>query len=404
MKDQKTKGGLVSYEGHNYLVPFLLISSLFFIWGFAHGILEVLNPHFQDQFQISKAMSALTQAAVYGAYFLMALPAGWIIQRWGYRIGVITGLTLFGIGALLFIPGSQINSFYFFVFSLFIIGCGLTCLETSANPYTTVLGHPDKAESRINFAQSLNGVGWIVGPLVGGQLLFSGVSIAVPYAIVGVFVLAVAVLFSRIKLPDPRKAHEVDTQTETIEVTISKAAFTFGVITLFLYVAAQTGVNSFFINYATANIHIDEKTASAFLAFGGMGLFFIGRLLGGVLMNYIKPRRILLFCALLAFVSTLTVVTCSGTVSLIAFFVLYFGESIMFPTIFSLALRDAGTKTKFASSLLIMTVVGGAVAPVLMGYIADTTHSMATAFIIPMICYAEIGSYAIINRKRNCQG
>lgn len=159
------------------------------MWGFAHGILEVLNPHFQESFHISKAMSALTQTAVYGAYFLMALPAGWIIRKWGYRRGVITGLVLFGIGALMFIPGSRFNSFYFFVLSLFVIGCGLTCLETSANPYTTVLGHPDKAESRINLSQSLNGIGWIVGPLVGGQLLFSGVNIAIPYALVGIFVL-----------------------------------------------------------------------------------------------------------------------------------------------------------------------------------------------------------------------
>lgn len=295
-----TKPSIFRYEGHNYLVPFLIISSLFFMWGFAHGILEVLNPHFQESFHISKAMSALTQAAVYGAYFLMALPAGWIIRKWGYRRGVITGLVLFGIGALMFIPGSRINSFYFFVLSLFVIGCGLTCLETSANPYTTVLGHPDKAESRINLSQSLNGIGWIVGPLVGGQLLFSGVNIAIPYALVGIFVLAVAL--------------------------------------------------------------------------------------------------VLLVCAILTFVATLIVVVCSGTLSLIAFFALYLGESIMFPTIFSLALRDAGTKTKLASSLLIMTIVGGAVAPVIMGYIADSTGSMAIAFLIPLVCYGVIGGYAAMPR------
>ena len=296
-----TKPSIFRYEGHNYLVPFLIISSLFFMWGFAHGILEVLNPHFQESFHISKAMSALTQTAVYGAYFLMALPAGWIIRKWGYRRGVITGLVLFGIGALMFIPGSRINSFYFFVLSLFVIGCGLTCLETSANPYTTVLGHPDKAESRINLSQSLNGIGWIVGPLVGGQLLFSGVNIAIPYALVGIFVLAVAL--------------------------------------------------------------------------------------------------VLLVCAILTFVATLIVVVCSGTLSLIAFFALYRGESIMFPTIFSLALRDAGTKTKLASSLLIMTIVGGAVAPVIMGYIADTTGSMAIAFLIPLVCYGVIGTYALSKRS-----
>lgn len=345
-----------------------------------------------------KAMSALTQAAVYGAYFLMALPAGWIIRKWGYRRGVITGLVLFGIGALMFIPGSRINSFYFFVLSLFVIGCGLTCLETSANPYTTVLGHPDKAESRINLSQSLNGIGWIVGPLVGGQLLFSGVNIAIPYALVGIFVLSVALVLSRIKLPDPRRAHEADTNEKVEEKPMRVMAFVFGMLALFLYVAAQTGVNCFFINYAEESIHIEKQTASLYLAFGGMGLFFIGRLAGGVIMNYIQPRLVLLVCAILTFVATLIVVVCSGTLSLIAFFALYLGESIMFPTIFSLALRDAGTKTKLASSLLIMTIVGGAVAPVIMGYIADTTGSMAIAFLIPLVCYGVIGGYALSNR------
>ena len=393
------KPSIFKYEGHNYLIPFLLISSLFFMWGFAHGILEVLNPHFQESFHISKAMSALTQAAVYGAYFLMALPAGWIIQKWGYRKGVTTGLMLFGIGALMFIPGLLVNSFYYYVLSLFVIGCGLTCLETSANPYTTVLGHPDKAESRINLSQSLNGIGWIVGPLVGGLLLFTGVSIAVPYAIVGILVLVVAFIFSRVKLPDPRKTHEAETQETRKDIPINVVAFTFGMLTLFLYVAAQTGVNSFFINYAVECIHIEKQEASMYLAFGGMGLFFAGRLIGGVLMNYIKPKYILMVCAMLTIFSTLVIVTCNGLVSLAAFFALYFGESIMFPTIFSLALRDAGTHTKIASSLLIMTIVGGAVAPILMGYIADTTGSMATSFIIPLLCYVVIAGYAATRGK-----
>ena len=254
---------------------------------------------------------------------------------------------------------------------------------------------PRRPGSRINLSQSLNGIGWIVGPLVGGQLLFSGVNIAIPYALVGIFVLSVALVLSRIKLPDPRRAHEADTNEMVEEKPMRVMAFGFGMLTLFLYVAAQTGVNSFFINYAEESIHIEKQTASLYLAFGGMGLFFIGRLAGGVIMNYIKPRLVLLACAILTFVATLIVVVCSGTLSLIAFFVLYLGESIMFPTIFSLALRDAGTKTKLASSLLIMTIVGGAVAPVIMGYIADTTGSMAIAFLIPLVCYGVIGGYAL---------
>lgn len=207
--------------------------------------------------------------------------------------------------------------------------------------------------------------------------------------------LSVALVLSRIKLPDPRRAHEADTNKMMEEKPMRVMAFGFGMLTLFLYVAAQTGVNSFFINYAEESIHIEKQTASLYLAFGGMGLFFIGRLAGGVIMNYIQPRLVLLVCTILTFVATLIVVVCSGTLSLIAFFALYLGESIMFPTIFSLSLRDAGTKTKLASSLLIMTIVGGAVAPVIMGYIADTTGSMAIAFLIPLVCYGVIGGYAL---------
>lgn len=386
------KHSVFRYEGRNYLFPFMMISSLFFMWGFAHGILEVLNPHFQQSFHISKTMSALTQAAVYGAYFMMALPAGRVIKKWGYRSGVIAGLILFGIGALMFVPGSNIGSFYFFVLSLFVLGCGLTFLETSANPYTTVLGHPDKAETRINLSQSLNGVGWIVGPLVGGQLLFSGVSIAVPYACVGIFVLVVALVFSRVKLPDPQK--EQTTSDKKSETSFRVKAFAFGLFTMFMYVAAQTGVNSFFINYAVENIHIDMKTASAYLAFGGMGIFFICRIVGGLLMNYIKPHLVLLACAMIATIATGVVITCTGTASLLAFFAIYLGESIMFPTIFSLALRDAGSHIQTASSLLIMTIVGGAVSPLFMGHIADTTGNMAIAFSVPLVCYLVIAAYA----------
>lgn len=185
-------------DGRNYLAPFVLVTTLFFLWGFAHSILDVLNKHFQDAFDMTKTRSALVQAVVYGGYFLMALPAGAIIRRFGYRSGVLTGLGLYGIGALLFIPGSRIGSFEFFLFSLFIIGCGLTCLETAANPYVTVLGSAAASERRINIAQSFNGLGWIVGPLVGGLCVFSdggGGNVALPYAAIGVVVLLVAVIF-----------------------------------------------------------------------------------------------------------------------------------------------------------------------------------------------------------------
>lgn len=187
-----------------FLLPFVLITSLFFFWGFAHSILDILNKHYQDALVISKTRSALVQAMVYGGYFIMAIPAGAIIRKWGYRAGVLTGLILYGIGALLFIPGEMIMSFNFFLVCLFVIGCGLTCLETASNPYIAVLGDEETSASRLNLAQSLNGLGWIVGPLVGGLLVFRGAdgnsgSVALPYTIIGIAVLLIAIVISRVK-------------------------------------------------------------------------------------------------------------------------------------------------------------------------------------------------------------
>ena len=285
-------------DGRNLLVPFLLITTLFFLWGFAHSILDVLNKHFQDALGINKTKSALVQAVVYSGYFLMALPAGEIIRRFGYRVGVLTGLLLYGCGALLFIPGGEIKSFEFFLFSLFVIGCGLTCLETAANPYVTVLGEKNSAERRINLAQSVNGLGWICGPLVGGYFLFgngTGGNISMPYAIIGGVALLVALLFSRVKLPEITPEVDSTEKNADGETTIHKSLwkhknFTYGLLALFLYIAAQTGINSFFINYATENASISAQEASLWLSFVGMGLFTVGRMGGSWIMSKIIDR------------------------------------------------------------------------------------------------------------------
>lgn len=389
-------------DGTSLLVPFILITSLFFLWGFAHSILDVLNKHFQDALGITKTKSALVQAVVYGGYFLMALPAGAIIRRWGYRTGVLTGLLLYGVGALLFIPGGSLQSFGFFLSSLFVIGCGLTCLETAANPYVTVLGEPAAAERRINLAQSFNGLGWICGPLVGGFFLFaegSESNISLPYALIGVVVLLVALVFSRIRLPEinpqatSSPAKEATPQSPRIELW-KQRSFTFGLVTLFLYVAAQTGINSFFINYATEQAGISAHEASIWLSFGGMGLFMLGRMGGSWLMGYLRPEKLLALCAGGATIAMLAVICLSGSMGLSGFFLCFLCESIMFPTIFALAIRGLDEQTKQASSFLIMSIVGGAVAPILMGYIADTT-TMALGFIVPLVCFVEIGCFAM---------
>ena len=411
-------------DGRNYLVPFLLVTSLFFLWGFAHSILDVLNKFFQNEMHLTKTQSAFIQVVVYGGYFLMALPAGAVIRRWGYRAGVLTGLFLYGIGALLFIPGAEIMAFPFFLFSLFVIGCGLTFLETSANPYVTVLGDAEASEQRINFSQSFNGLGWILGPLAGGWFLFSqdnSPNIALPYAIIGLVVLLIGGVFCFVRLPeikdtvspeevsghqdDPRDENR-DLSTTTVEssstlseirILSRKSAFVFGWIALFLYGAAQTGVNSFFINYATEHIAITDSMAATLLSFGGMGLFMLGRLGGSWAMGRIRAERLLAILAIIATLATSAVVLAPGGLGFAALLVVYLCESIMFPTIFALALRGLGAHTKIASSLLIMSIVGGAVAPLLMGIVADG-HSMALGFVVPLVCFVVIAAYAISRR------
>ena len=395
-----TKPGLFrTADGKNYLWPFVLVTSLFFLWGLAHSILDVLNKHFQETMEgVGKTESALVQAVMYGGYFVMALPAGQIIKRYGYRAGVITGLLLYGIGALLFIPGGQLLSFPFFLFSLFVIGCGLTCLETSANPYVTVLGNAEGAARRINLSQSFNGLGWIVGPLIGGHFAFAvGAdkgSIASPYAIIGAVVLCVALVFAQVKLPEVQA--DGVAQTASAHATDSlwqHRNFVYGLIALFLYVAAQTGINSFFINYVTEHASVSNVNASLLLGFGGMGLFMAGRMGGSWLMLRVRADRVLLYCAVGATLAMAVLLSGAGVAGVAAFMLCYLCESIMFPTIFALALKGVGQHTKRASSFLIMSIVGGAIAPVLMGLIADHA-SMAMAFIVPLCCFVVIAAYA----------
>ena len=390
--------------GRSYLVPFVLVASLFFLWGVAHSILDVLNKHFQDVLVISKARSGLVQAMVYGGYFLMALPAGKIIRKWGYRAGIVMGLVLYGIGALLFIPGGRMMSFPFFLLCLFIIGCGLTCLETSANPYMTVLGERRGAARRLNLAQSLNGLGWIVGPLVGGLLILGdGSGIALPYAVIGAVVIVLGLVFSRLRLPSPDTESEVEAAASTSVSgrgsIWSVRSFRWGVPALLLYVAAQTGINSFFINYVVESAPgISARTAALMLSFGGMGLFMAGRLIGSVIMRSVRPAVMMTVCSAGAVICMVLVIFCSGAAGIAALCLTYLFESVMFPTIFSMALNDIrGEGTKTASSYLVMSIVGGAVSPVLMGLIGE--RSMAAGFVLPLLCFIAVACYSIFYKK-----
>lgn len=392
-----------------YLVPFFLIASLFFLWGAAHAILDVLNKHFQEVMNMSRTHSSLVQVMFYLGYFVMAIPAGLVINRFGYRRGVITGLLLYGIGALTFWPGSLMgaSAFTFFLFSLFVIACGLAFLETAANPYVTELGHPSTAASRLNLAQSLNGLGCICGPLVGGLLLFDEGGegrIALPYVAMGILVLAVAFTFTRVQLPEISHIQGNEEASATpqadalplkqrLSALFSHKIYLFGILALLSYEVSEIGINSFFINYVTDEGWMNPRDASIALSFGGLGLFMLGRLSGGLIMQHISSTTLLRICALGAICTTTLVVSQFGMLSLMGLVLIYVFESIMFPTIFALSLRGLGSNTKIASSFLMMTPVGGAIGPLLMGLEADA-HGMSASFIVPLIGFIIVAAYA----------
>lgn len=403
MEKQKKQSLVAAPGGKSYLVPFVLITSLFLLWGFAHGLLDVLNKHFQGVFTMTKAESGLVQFSTYIAYFLMALPAGAFMKRYGYRKGIIMGLLLFAIGAFGFIPAAFLHSATPFLIALFVIACGLCILETAANPYSMILGPSASAAQRLNLSQSFNGLGWILGPLVGGLLIFGaseGDSMALtkPYILVGGIVLFVALLFFFTKLPEikPEEEEEVTAIVEEKPAASiwKRRQFVRSVVAQFCYCAAQTGIFGFFINYVTEmDPGISNLRASRILAFGGMALFMIGRLSGSFTMKWLAPGRLLTWYSLLSAVCMALVVASVGTLSLYALYLSFFFMSIMFPTIFALGLEGMGVYTKKASSYIVMGVAGGAFSPMLMGYIGE--ENMALGFIVPLIAFLYILYFAI---------
>jgi len=433
-------------DGQNYLFPFLLVTCLFLLWGCAHSLLDVLNKHFQDALNLTKAQSGAVQASAYGAYFLMAIPAGIIARRFGYKAGILVGLSLFALGAFWFIPAVSINTFSAFLFGLLIIFCGLTCLETVANPYTTVLGPPETAASRINFAQTFNAIGWILGPLIGSILIFhnkteksitelffdaiskvftgaqevalsvSGTahelagtiadnsSLILPYVGLGTVVLLVLAMFFFTKLPEVKadEGHGASADGATAfndKPLINQRHFVLAVVAQFLYVAAQTGINSFFINYAieVKDVVLTEVQAGLLLGMGGMGLFAIGRFTGSMVMRALKPSVLLGTFALCNSLLMLLVTLNHNRFGIMALMLCYLFMSVMFPSIFALGLRGLGEKTKTAASILVMTIVGGAIAPWLMGVIG--AENMSIGFLIPMVCFAFISFYGYFGSK-----
>ena len=410
-----------------YIVPFALVTSLFFLWAIGVNLNDILIPHLKKAFSLTDFQSSLIQSAFFGGYFLAALPAGWLMQRIGYKRGILTGLLICSTGALLFIPAASVRTYGFFLFALFVMACGQSFLEVAANPYVTRLGPPESSERRLNFAQSFNSVGAVVTPLLGAAFILSGIEhtpselaamnpaqllayrvseanmVKLPYlAITGIF-LCVAILIYFSHLPEIRESREVQSSSARLSGVWAHSHLVRGVVAQFFYVGAQVGVASFIIRFAEHEIPgTHEKVAAHYLQLHMLG-FMLGRFSGSAVMKKIPAANLLSFFALGSLICLTLVSLASGQIPVWAVVLVGFFHSIMFPTIFALSLRDLGSYTKLGSSLLVMSIIGGAAIPAVMGRISDASN-IQRAFFVPLLCHVYILYFAVRGHRPSALG
>jgi len=409
-------------QTNNWLFPFILVTSLFFFWGFVHNLDPILIPHLRKSFRLNDLQSSLIDSSVFIAYFAMALPAGYVMRKYGYKSGIVGGLLLFALGCFLFLPAADTHQYIYFLGALFIIASGLTFLETAANPYATIIGPPETATRRLNFAQSFNGLAAMVAPIIGGQFILSGTemsdeayaklspealnnyltteaqSVKMPYLILGILVLLVAVLFMVSKLPDVKEGDDNAAGNNPLKA-FRHRHLTWAVVAQFFYVGAQVCVGSFFIKMARTGAGMDEKTAAQYLGWGYGAAFMLGRFVGTFLMGRFASEKLLSAYALINIVLSAVAIFGSGIVVVYALIAIAFFMSIMFPTIFSLGIKDVGADTKMASSLIVMSIVGGALLPPVLGVISDATGSIQNGYIVPLLCFVVVFLFATKGHK-----
>lgn len=409
---------------NKYLFAFVLVTSLFFLWALLHNINPILIPHLKKACRLTDTESSLIDLFVYLAYFLVALPAGLFMHKYGYKKGIMFGLCLYAVGAMLVIPAATERSYVFFLFAFFIIASGATFLETVANPYIAVLGPKENSEQRLNFAQSFNGVGSFLAPILGGQFILSGIeysqdalnkmpveqlnaylqteanAVRIPYLIIAVIVILLIVLFAFTKIPEIKEDDSSIHGPVKFSIKVLRHSHTrWAVVAQFFYVGAQVGIGSFFIRYAHFVNGVNEKNAAFVWGSIAMVGFMVGRFMGTFLMRYIKAPNLLAIYAIINILLLAVAIFTTGEISLYAVVAVPFFMSIMFPTIFALGIKGLGEETKIAASFIVMAIIGGALAPVAMGLISDQTHSIQKAYIVPLICFAVVLYYSIKTYK-----
>lgn len=406
----------------SHLFAFALVSSLFFMWAIANNLNDILVKQVQKALDLTRMESGLVQTAFYFGYFTFALPAGWAITKVGYKNGIIIGLCLYATGAALFYPAAASRTFVFLLFALYVIAAGLAFLETAANPLVTMMGSAETGPQRLNLAQSFNGFGAFLAPIIGGAFIFSGVdysrpeieamapaaldswraseALAVqgPYLALASVVIAIALLVWRV--PFPEIANEASIRTDGEGTSIwSFPHLRWAVVTQFVYVGAQVSVWSYFINFAQDLVQASERSAAYYLGLSLM-MFMVGRFIGTGLMRVIAPPRLLTMFGIAATVLCLIAIISSGWTAIFALGLTSLFMSIMFPTIFALGIADLGSNAKLGSSLIIMAIIGGALFPPLVGLIADATNSIQAGMVLPLIAFAVVGQFGRYMTRR----
>ena len=405
------------------LLPLILVTSLFFLWALTSNLIPTLIPHLKKACRLTDFQSAFIDSAYWIAYFVIAIPAGLVMKKFGYKKAIIAGLLIAAIGTFLFYPAAEQRTFSFFLAALFIVASGMAFLETAANPYMTVLGPPETASQRLNFAQAFNGLGAFIAAFFLSKVILSGreisdevlskmstvdanalltneaKSVQVPYLIIGIVLLAVAIIFMATRFPTEQKEPKAGNSIQTKFNLFQHKNLLLGIAAQFFYVGAQVCISSFFIRYAKHAAGLGELDAATYLGFLLMG-FMIGRYVGTFLMQYIQPAKLLAMYSIANIILLVVIVFVGGKVSIYALIGVEFFMSIMFPTIFSLAIHGQGERTKMASSYIVMSIVGGAVFPVIMGKVSDM-FNIQLAYIVPGVCFFIVLYFAIKVKTNN---
>jgi len=420
-----SKHKIVSREN---LIPFILITALFYLWAIPNNLNDILIPQFMKSFELNRFQAGLVQSAFYLGYFCMALPAALVMDRFNYKTGIIIGLLLFATGAFLFWPAAVVGKFGLFLIALYVIACGLAFLETGANSFISVLGDPDTSAQRLNFSQAFNPLGAMTGAFVGSQFIFSGIQhsdtkidamktagtyqdylhteilrVIPPYMIIGVIILVWAFLIWKVKFP-AETDNVVKSKDKSINghghisMLLKYPHFLKGILAQFFYVGAQVGTWSFLIQYVKDYIQKPEKEAGVYLVYALLA-FGIGRFVSTALMRKIEPNKLMGIFSILNICMVAIAISMPGFFGVWALVLSSFFMSLMFPTIFALGVKGLGPNTKIGGSMIIMAIIGGAIWTPLMGLISDSTHSMAYAMIIPLISYVYVGYYSFIGSK-----